>query len=297
MIFVRLVLYLSLATPFGLALFTLRDPRVAAAIRVRSWLFVAVAAALAASVVWLALASAQMAGLPVWPIDTDTLGVVLSGTSVGSAWIARLAALLVAGMAAGSRQGGLATYAAAAGLALATLAWAGHGAVDDGAVGWLHLVATIVHLLASGVWLGALTGLTLLLTRPALIEDGELLLAAHRALRAFGPVGTVVVGLLVATGAIQSWLLVGPGNFAAPWATVYGRLLLAKLFLFVLMLALAAVNRFRLTPDLGQGVSGGEVRPTIGSLRLSLAVETFLAVTVIAVVAWLGVLAPPVAGA
>ncbi|MFX5578711.1 CopD family protein, partial [Acinetobacter baumannii] len=59
--------------------------------------------------------------------------------------------------------------------------------------------------------------------------------------------GTLIVGSLVITGALNYWLIVGPtvtGLFSSP----YGQLLIAKLGLFGLMLALAAANRYRLSP-------------------------------------------------
>jgi putative copper resistance protein D len=40
------------------------------------------------------------------------------------------------------------------------------------------------------------------------------------------------------------------GSFKGPVATEYGRLLMLKIFLFIIMLVYAAINRFLLTPDL-----------------------------------------------
>ena len=59
------------------------------------------------------------------------------------------------------------------------------------------------------------------------------------------------------------------------------------------MLALAAANRFRLTPDLGAALDGGGSRaPELGALRRSLLIETALSLGVLGLVAWLGTLAP-----
>src|SRR3546814_12018793 len=56
------------------------------------------------------------------------------------------------------------------GVALTSLAWTGHGAMDQGSIGWVHLSADIVHLLAAGAWIAAILAL------------GTLLLRAHRSM-------------------------------------------------------------------------------------------------------------------
>ena len=126
--------------------------------------------------------------------------MLLSGSATGTAWEARMAALVVASIAALVAAGraallGLVTFAAA--VALATLAWTGHGAMDEGAVGWVHLGADILHLLAGGAWAGALLGLVLLVARPVGRVDAAHLTLTHRALHGFGLVGTILVGTIV----------------------------------------------------------------------------------------------------
>ena len=66
----------------------------------------------------------------------------------------------------------------AAGLALSALAWTGHGAAGEGAIGWAHLLADILHLIAAGAWVGALIGLMLLVVRPAKRVDAAHLVEA-----------------------------------------------------------------------------------------------------------------------
>jgi len=153
---------------------------------------------------------------------------------------------------------------------------------------WLH------DLLAAGAWTGALLGLILLVTRPAPRVDGPHLALTHRALHGFGTVGTIVVATLAVTGLINAWLLVGPGNIPALATTLYGQLLLAKLALFAAMMGLAALNRFRLTPRFETSIAAANHRVALGTLRRSLAVEAGCAVTILALVAWLGTLEPPV---
>ena len=152
------------------------------------------------------------------------------------------------------RSVGLGAVTVALGVALAALAWGGHGAMDEGAIGWAHLAANSLHLLAAGAWAGAMLGLALRVTRPASRVDAAHLTLTHRALHGFGKVGTIVVVTLVVTGHLNAWLLVKPGNVASLRATLYGRLLLAKLALFTAMLGLALLNRSRLTPAFEQSI-------------------------------------------
>lgn len=172
----------------------------------------------------------------------------------------------------------------------ASFAWMGHGAATEGPGGAIHLVADILHALAAGVWVGALVVFGGLLSRRSKSEhlDGVL----HKALHGFSGVGSSLVAVLVATGLINSWFLVGPTRISGMWTTPYGQLLSMKLVLFAGMLALAAANRFRLTPTLGAALVTGARQPALAALRRSLMLETGLAFAVLALVAWFGMLAP-----
>jgi putative copper export protein len=108
-------------------------------------------------------------------------------------------------------------------------------------------------------------------------------------------VGSTAVALIMLTGLVNSWFLVGPGRLADIWTTPYGQVLLAKLVVFAGMLGLAASNRYRLTPALG-GALGAGISPldSLSALRRSIVLETAAAFVVLGLVAWLGTL-PPVA--
>ena len=111
-----------------------------------------------------------------------------------------LAAL--AALVAGGRGIWLSIVALCSAVALATLAWTGHGAMDEAVMGWVHLIVDILHLIASGAWVGALLGLLLLVSRPAARVDAAHLGLTHRALHGFGAIGTVVVGTILVTGLV-----------------------------------------------------------------------------------------------
>ena len=299
LIAVRFALYATLSGLFGLSAFSLYGLKArerADALALRPWLVGSGLLGLLFSGIGLALLAAAMAGAPLWPVDQEAVGMLLSGSATGTAWEARVAALVVASIAAlvaAGRAALLGLVAFAAGVALATLAWAGHGAMDEGAVGWVHLGADILHLLAGGAWAGALLGLVLLVARPAGRVDAAHLTLTHRALHGFGLVGTIMVGTIAVTGIVNAWLLVGVANLPNLAATVYGQLLIAKLVLFGAMLTLASFNRFRLTPAFERSITAVDHHGALRGLRRTLAVEASCAVAILALVAWLGTLEPP----
>lgn len=59
------------------------------------------------------------------------------------------------------------------------------------------------------------------------------------------------------------------------------------------MLLLAADNRFFLTPALAAALKVGDGSSAVRSLRRSLLIESSCAIAILALVAWLGLLAPP----
>lgn len=296
---VRFALYLTLAALFGLSAFSLyglRGRERTDALALRPWLIASAGLSLLLSAAWVVLMASSMAGTPAWPIDREAVGALLTGSALGAAWKLRMVMLVGAALAAlvaGGRGIWLGAVALCSATALATLAWTGHGAMDEAAMGWVHLIADILHLMASGAWVGALLGLVLLVLRPATRVDAAHLGLTHRALHGFGAVGTIVVGTIVVTGLVNGWMLVGIGNLAALPTTLYGQLLLAKLALFAAMLGLASLNRFRLTPAFEQSIAADDHGGALAALRTSLAVETACVVAILGLVAWLGTLAPP----
>lgn len=295
---VRFALYLDLMLACGLAAFTLSAPfGTVRAIPVRVLLVAGGVLGLIISLVGIVVLTAAMAGTTVMEVDRETL-MIATDTPVGTAWIVRMVALVIAVCAALMSGGrprvdiGLATAAAAFAVAVATLAWAGHGAMTEGTLGRFHLGADIVHLVAAAVWTGSLLGLILLLAWPKGAVDAVHVDLSWRALHGFSQTGTVVVALIIVSGLVNGWLIVGSDGLGSLVSTRYGQLLLAKIAAFAAMVALASLNRFRLTPALRVAASSGEPRHGLGALRLSLAVETALAVLVLALVAWLGTLEP-----
>ena len=177
----------------------------------------------------------------------------------------------------------------------ASLAWMGHGAATEGPAGIVHLLGDVVHSLAAAVWIGALVAFVFLLLLGG--DDAHSDGALHESLRRFSGIGSITVALIVLSGLVNSWFLVGPLRLFDFWMTAYGQVLLAKLLAFAGMLGLAASNRYRLTPALGRAL--GETAPRdapLSALRRSLLLETTTSFVVLGLVAWLGTLPPPSAG-
>jgi putative copper resistance protein D len=101
------------------------------------------------------------------------------------------------------------------------------------------------------------------------------------------------VTTLLATGLLNSWFLVGPNRVRDLFLTPYGLLLCGKIAIFVAMVGLAGLNRFRLTPALGHILSDGGSSAAVKRLRLSIALETTFGGAVLTLVAVLGTLEPP----
>lgn len=298
---VRTALYVDLMLLFGLPLFGLYSLRRAerqSVLPFRALIAGLAVLGLALSALGIAALTAAMAGVSLSGIDRETLSMVITQTSIGTAWQVRTAALLMTlgfAWAAGQRTGAasFAVMTGAAGIALASLAWTGHGAASEGRGGLVHLWADIFHLLAAGAWIGGIAAFGWLLLRPVAAMTEDHLRLSHRALDRFSVIGSIVVGVIVASGLVNSYMLVGPMHVLELPFTRYGQLLLIKLALFAAMVALAAANRFRLTPALETALAHGDAVSAVAALRRSMAWEAGAALAILGLVAWMGMLAPP----
>ena len=300
---VRAALYVDLMLLFGLPLFglySLTGTERQSVLPFRAVMSGLAVVGLALSALGIAAITAGMAGVPLSGIDRETLDMVIGQTSIGTAWEVRMGALAITLLSAliGGRRKKAILFAAtttAAAIALASLAWTGHGAASEGRVGLVHLWADIFHLLAAGAWIGGIAAFGSLLLRSVADMTPDHLHLSHRALDRFSVIGSMVVGVIVISGLVNSYMLVGPMHVVDLPSTLYGQLLIAKLSLFTAMLALAAANRFRLTPALAAALGQGDTARSIAALRRSIAWEASAALTILGLVAWMGTLTPPMA--
>ena len=198
------------------------------------------ALALLAGAAWFTLQAAAIASVDTWSDIWPVLPVVAEHTRFGTMLMLRLALVAIATLAGLTRFGHYPVLALTA-IALATQGSIGHAGATPGSAGSALLLSEALHLIAAGIWLGALLPLCLSL-RELPLDD-----AAAVCLR-FSPLGLACVLILAGTGFAQGLALIG--GIPALFGTNYGRIALLKIVLFLLALGLAAINRLWLTDRL-----------------------------------------------
>jgi copper transport protein len=229
-----------------------------------------------------AAASLGLQGLDVLnltPEDIVTTAPWKAGavTSLGPSMLIAVAAMFAGILAQRSvsvRVGRTLSALALTGVGL-SLAASGHAATAPPQ--WLTRPAVFVHGVGVAFWIGAFAPLVAMARRPA-----EGLLAA---LNRFSRVAVPVVGLLVLTG--LGLAIVQLESFGALVETQYGIILSVKLALVVVLLSLAALNRFRLTPALA--LDPLNTRPLVRSILA----ECLAAAAILALVAGWRFTPPP----
>ena len=166
-------------------------------------------------------------------------------------------------------------------LALAFVLAAGslHGAAVPGWRGGALWAVASLHMLATALWLGGIWPLGLLLGRLSAA-------AAAPPVARFSALAMSAVAVLALTALAQASVLVG--SMAALTAGSYGRLVMVKSLLFLLLLGLAARNRLLLLPAL----QGGQGEQALRLLRHSLRWSLGLAFLVLLAAGFLASLAP-----
>jgi putative copper resistance protein D len=276
---------LSLAGVLGFVVFVAGElpPRLARQLQVMAW--VSAAVVLLTAPLWLILVAASMSG--------DTLAATLAagvpktvlldtqfGHALGLRFLLTLLVLPLI-LRLGRRRSVDGLAAAIAAIAVAAIAWQGHGGAELGRAAIVHLTADVTHLVAAALWLGAL--LPLMMALRGVTEVSRQYALARR----FSTLGVVCVAALLASGVVNTYYLVG--SIAALIGTAYGQLLLLKLAIVGAMLAVASVNRWKLVPRLAARDSDAA-----GRIARHSAIEAVLGLGVIVVVAALGTMEPSV---
>ncbi|HEY3763292.1 MAG TPA: CopD family protein [Verrucomicrobiae bacterium] len=169
------------------------------------------------------------------------------------------------------------------GLLLGSLAWVGHGQEDSR---W-HLGVDVLHLLMAGLWPTGLLPFAILLRR--LRQAGGPIVVLF--VRRFSALSLASVSLLALTGIINACYLVG--SFSDLVEQPYGRWLLVKVSLFVIAVAIGAVNLFHLKPKLSATDSTTQTREmAVAQLQFNVQTELLLGIAIVIIVAVLGILPP-----
>jgi putative copper resistance protein D len=233
-------------------------------------------------IAWLALEAISMSGLPAnEALSPRTLAIVASDTFFGRVWLFRMAlaaalllALVMWRRQDGSRRGFHFAGTASA-LLLVSLACSGHAAGGKGLDGAAHLCVDGLHLLAAASWLGALVPLIAVLGRASLADEAHQRSATQR----FSTLGIAAVCAILLSGMVNAAYTVA--DFSTILDSRYGELLLAKVVLFAVIVAIAAVNRLVLMPRLD-----------LRALRRNAIAECLLGFCIVAIVGELGITIP-----
>jgi len=254
------------------------------------WSRLLVIVAIGSGIVWLLVRTAVFENRPRAALEARAVWHAVLDTWPGLVWLARHGLLVVLGTFLAMRASVVErrNWIAARGeaLVLATVALAlVSGSSHAAAIspGTLSAVAVdVVHLLGTGVWLGGLVALALLLRATSREAGADARPYAVLAARRFSGAALIAMLLLMASGALNAIAQVE--SLAGLAGTVHGRLLLAKLAVLVPILAIAAVNRTRILPALS-GPSATVGRPAMRRLATFAAVEAILALVMLVLAA------------
>ena len=132
---------------------------------------------------------------------------------------------------------GIVGVSASAGMLAQVLA--GHAGAGSGPWRWPNVADQWVHFSAVGAWIGGLAAL-LVAVRGAPDEDKA------KAARRFSTGAGIAIGVVAITGVLRA--IDEVGSWGALFSTDFGRLVLVKAGLLVVLAALGAINRYRSVP-------------------------------------------------
>ncbi len=196
-------------------------------------------------------------------------------TSQGSTALIALAAMALAGFALDRPR--RAPPLAAGALIAAAAAFAASGHASAASPQLVTRPMVFLHAASVAFWIGALVPLAAALARGR---------SGWPAFAAFSRIVPLAVAVLASSGGVLAAIQLREPE--ALWSTAYGRILGTKLLLVVLLLGLAAFNRFWLTPQ----VDAGDARAP-RAMRRAIAAEMTFAVAILALVALWRFTPPP----
>jgi putative copper resistance protein D len=257
--------------------------------RARGALQFAASIAFLSGIAWAAASLVNITGELASLFDGDALAAFLFETGFGKVWalrllflVAMLFAAFIGGRHLSARSRATAFIAVVAALLLVSQAWIGHPAASVGGERVVVMIGYALHVLGAGAWLGGLLPLLLILRAyPRGRRDHFI----EFALRRFSMLGMFAIALIVAGGLINAW--VRWNSLEVLVATAWGKVLIAKLLGFAVLVVLAAMNRFVLMQRLASDTSARD------RLARNVLAEQAGGLAILAAAAILGILPPP----
>ncbi len=125
----------------------------------------------------------------------------------------------------------------------------------------------LIHIICISFWLGSFLPLRYMCT---IKNFTNLYFIADN----FGRYAVVYIGILILTGLIFSYILLG--GILPLITSTYGNVLLIKLFIVSMILIIGAINKFRIVPDIKKDLSTGQIK-----LKNSINIEIISSVLVL----------------
>jgi copper transport protein len=242
-----------------------------------SVIIAALAVGLISAAASLGLQGLDVLNLPLGSLFTAAPWKAAMVTSLFESLLIAAGAMIAAIVALRSHVAGTAAMLSAFALIGVGLSLASSGHAATAPPQWLARPTVFLHGVSVACWIGALVPLTAMARKPM----SALLPVLHR----FSRFAVPVVGVLVLTGFTLA--IVQLQSFRALIETRYGIILSIKLALVMVLLGLAALNRFRLTPALAADFANKK------PLLRSILAECVIVVGILAVVAGWRFTPPP----
>jgi copper transport protein len=201
---------------------------------------------LGASLFSLLLQAGQASGVGIALPWSSSLSTMLFTTRTGAIWLGRLVVLLLMiGVLGGDPSPRRRWWAFGLGAVfLLTISLGSHAASDPKPL--LPVSADVLHLTAACVWLGGLLSFVSGMWRVRRSEAGARTRLTSELIPRFSSLALTSVGSLALTGLYSAFLRVG--TLGALIQTLYGKILLIKCAIVLVMIGLGAVNLLLVTP-------------------------------------------------
>jgi len=205
---------------------------------------VGVTVILAGSVADLLIGAAEMSGNTIQTLF-PVLPTVMLKTHFGRVWLIRIAGLVLFLLAASVRKKHRSSrprlYLLLGIVVIIALTESASGHAADKGDFSLAEIADWFHVLGASVWGGGLFVLATLVLPELTRSEETFTLLAYMAGR-FSTIAGFAVGIIALTALYNAWLYVS--SLEALWTTPYGWIAVVKTFLFFLLIALGAFNRY-----------------------------------------------------